>query len=210
MNKEYLIAACIGSITTIICTIITSIWNKQSHQNKLNKVSIINKSKLFLELQQTCGTIKKDIDANAVYIAYFHNGDYYKNGLSIDKFSVVAEDYDECITFNNTSYIRSYQNTSIQQIIFIYHKLLSESRYYIHNTNNTNTTIDSIFYKDLLCRNVKSSYMFLIKNEDDKPIGFIACEYTTPCAFNKEKETYIWKHQILTFNNITKLYGNNK
>lgn len=162
------------------------------------KLSPIDRSAIFLKLGQTCGRIRKDLKANGVYIAYFHNGDYYKNGLSIDKFTVVAEDYDEGTKMN---YIVKYQMTTINYINYIYHRLLTDSRYYMEDVPNTKMS-DVNYKDDLTQRGVISSYSFLIKDYDEKPIGFISIEFTSKFKLTVEQEHLIWKHQLSTYKSI--------
>ena len=66
--------------------------------------------------------------------------------------------------------------------------------------------LDSVYKQDCLDRNVVSSYsfLFLIKDNDELPIGFISIEYTYEFYFKKEMESFIWKHQLSTSKKIKK------
>ena len=190
-------------ITIIITNLFTlfTIWLKEYWiKRKLSKTSLTPKdrSELFLKLTQTCGQIRNDLGANGVYIAYFHNGDYYKNGLSIDKFTVVAEDYDTKV---KTSYTSKYQMINISYITYLYHRLLTDGRFYMDSILESDT-VDSSYKDDLLKRKMSSTYAFLIKDGNEKPIGFISLEYSKPSEFKKEYESCIWKHQLSTSRNI--------
>lgn len=190
----------ISIFITAIFTLIT-VWFKDYYIKRkfLKSQPVpIDKSEIYLKLMHICGDIKKDLAANGVFIAYFHNGDYFKNGLSIEKFTVVAEDYDESI---NISYISSYANKPIQYITYLYHRLLTDGRCYKPNIDSVKV-VDSAYKQDCISRNVKSTYSFLIKDANEKPIGFISVEYTTITEFKKENESFIWKHQISTSKNI--------
>lgn len=182
-------------------TTITVIWLREYYiKRKLNseKLSPICKAELFMQLTNICGEIKKDLNANGVYISYFHNGDYYKNGMSIDKFTVVAEDYDENIS---KGYIGKYSNMNISYISYLYHRLLTDGRCYKINVPNLQM-VDNVYRQDLLDRNVVSSYSFLIKDDKELPIGFISIEYTYEFYFKREMESFIWKHQLSTSRKI--------
>lgn len=187
-----------SDLIIIICSnvfTLLSIWMKDYYIKKklsTNKISPIDRSDLFMRLTHICGQIKNDLSANGVYIAYLHNGDYYKNGLSIDKFTVVAEDYDIQI---GISYISKYQTKIINYITYMYHRLLTDGRCYKINIPNLKM-IDNVYKEDCLARNVLSTYSFLIKDEDEKPIGFISLEYCYDFTFKKEYESCIWKHQL--------------
>ena len=190
-------------IMLVIAQIFTlfTIWLREYYIKKRlhsDKYSPVCKSELFIQLTQICGEIKDDLKANGVYIAYFHNGDYYKNGMSIDKFTVVAEDYDERI---GKPYISKYQNINMSYISYLYHRLLTDDRCYKIDIPNLNM-IDSVYKQDCLDRNVKSAYSFLIKDDKELPIGFISIEYTYEFNFVKEMESFIWKHQLSTSRKI--------
>lgn len=181
---------------------IVTVWLREYYiKKKLQEtsgLSPIKRSEFYLKLTHICGEIKRDLKADGVFIAYFHNGDHYKNGLSIDKFTVVAEDYN---THIGSGYISKYQNKTINYITYLYHRLLTDDRCYKENIP-TLKMIDNAYKEDCLQRNVISTYTFIIKNADEDPIGFISLEYTYPFEFKKEYESFIWKHQLSTSKNI--------
>ena len=86
-------------------------------------------------------------------------------------------------------------------ISYLYHRLLTDDRYYKIDIPNLNM-IDSVYKQDCLDRNVKSAYSFLIKDDKELPIGFISIEYTYEFNFVKEMESFIWKHQLSTSRKI--------
>lgn len=184
-----------------------TLWLKEYYiKKKLTEktLSPIDRSELYMTLTRICGEIKRDLGANGVYIAYFHNGDFYKNGMCIDKFTVVAEDYDEQI---NKSYISKYQSMTINYINYLYHRLLTDSRCYKENIPDLKM-IDTTYKNDCLERGIYSTYSFLLKDHDEKPIGFISVEYINSVYFTKDKESYIWKHQLSTARTINKYKKN--
>ena len=191
-------------VVSQVFTIFT-IWFKDYYiKQKLDKktISPIDKSELFIKLTQTCGQIRNELSANGVYIAYFHNGDYYKNGLSIDKFTAVAEDFDEEI---GETYIKKYQTINLAYISYLYHRLLTDGRYY-HEVQNDSKILDSNYREDLLKRGIKNTYSFLIRDADEKPVGFVSLEYTSEFTFKREYESSIWKHQLSTLKSIKNIH----
>ena len=195
-----IIVVLITNTFTLIGSILV-IWLREYYiKRKLlsNTLSPIDKSELYLRLTRICGDIKNDLKANGVYIAYFHNGDYFKNGLSIEKFTVVAEDYDEII---GISYISTYANKPIQYVTYLYHRLLTDGRCYKKDIPQLKM-IDTVYKQDCINRHVNSTYSFLIKDGDEKPIGFISVEYIDNICFKREDEAYIWKHQLSTSKTI--------
>lgn len=187
-------------ITTNLFTLFIIWFREYWIKKQLIKTTLtpIDRSELFIRLTQICGQIRNDLKANGVYIAYFHNGDHFKNGMSIDKFTVVAEDYDAKV---KVSYISKYQMITINYINYLYHRLLVDGRCYKENISELDM-IDNNYKDDLLKRKIYSSYSFLIKDDNEKPIGFISLEYTSNFEFKREHESYIWKHQLSTSKSI--------
>jgi len=195
--KEILIILLTQTFTLI------TLWLKEYYiKKKLTEKSLspIDRSELYIKLTGICGEIKRDLKANGVYIAYLHNGDFYKNGLCIDKFTVVAEDYDERA---NCSYIAKYQNITINYINYLYHRLLTDNKCYKIDIPNLKM-IDTSYKNDCLERGINSSYSFLLKDSEEKPIGFISVEFINKINFTKDMESFIWKHQLTTVRTINK------
>jgi len=186
----------VSNLFTLATIYLREYWIKKQLAKTI--LSPIDRSDLFIKLTQICGQIREDLKANGVYIAYFHNGDHFKNGMSIDKFTVVAEDYDNKI---KGGYIGKYQMITINYINYLYHRLLTDGRCYKENVSELDM-IDSNYKEDLIKRKVYSSYSFLIKDDDEKPIGFISLEYLKEFDFKREYESYIWKHQLSTSKSI--------
>lgn len=182
-------------ITAIISsiTVLSSIWYREYLQKRSKEnsaVSAQDKSLFYLEIDKICGTIRNNVSADAVYIAYFHNGGIFSNGVTMDKFTVVGEDYSDksCIL----SYKKQYSGMMINYMPYSYHRLLIDNKY---SFNVKFETTDISFKKDLIRRKMSCVYMFLIKDPvSDKPLGFFAIE------FSKENdhpinESIVWKYQ---------------
>lgn len=159
--------------------------------------SIEDKSMCYLEMDKICSSIRTTVKADGSYLAYFHNGGVFSNGISMDKFTVVGEDYNDRIRC--LSYKKSYNSTMINYMSYAYHRLLVDNKYLLDNVDN----IPDLSYKsDLSKRKVVSMYMYLIKDPvSDKPIGFFALEYVDSYVLTSIEEMNIWKQQ----NRISKL-----
>lgn len=185
-------------ITSVLSsvTVLASIWYKDYYiarklKAKSNAISMQDKSMFYLEMDKTCGVIREALYADGTYLAYFHNGGVFANGIAMDKFTVVGEDYNEKIHCSN--YKKTYYATMINYMSYAYHRLLTNNRYYVPIVADVS---DLSFKDDLSRRKVSSMYMFLIKDPiTDKPIGFFAVEYVKPYTFDKINESEIWKHQ---------------
>ena len=161
-------------------TVILAIWYKDKLIKKKHKITIQDKSTFYLEMDKICASIRKSLHANGTYLAYFHNGGTFANGINMDKFTVVGEDYDDHI--NTNSYYMAYA----------YRRLLIDNRYYINDINDL--SIDLSLKADLMKRKVTSTYMFLIKDPlKDTPIGFCVVEFINKVELSNESE--IWKYQ---------------
>ena len=88
-----IIVAIITSISTIAGIYLKEWLFPKRKEQKLT----IEKSNCYIELDKICASIRDTIHANAVYIAYFHNGGHFINGVEMDKYTVVGEDYDCCV-----------------------------------------------------------------------------------------------------------------
>lgn len=188
-----LLTALLSAATVIFVT-----WYKDYLSKKgKSKISIEDKSMFYLEMDKTCSVIRKSLNADGAYLAYFHNGGSFANGITMDKFTVVGEDYNEFIRCQ--SYKKVYYATMINYVSYAYHRLLLDNRYYISNVDDSP---DLSYKNDLIKRKVTSAYMFLIKDPiTDKPIGFFVIEYISKYDMTKVDEVEIWKHQ----NNLSKL-----
>lgn len=216
MNEAFVtvITALISSITVLL-----SIWFKDFISNRNTKRNTLkpeDKSMFYLEMDKTCNLIRESLDADGSYLAYFHNGGTFGNGISMDKFTVVGEDYNEYI--KASSYKKHYYATMINYMAYAYHRLLINNRYYACTgipcgnaclvegggscKEDQDIVADLSFKNDLIKRRVSSIYMYLIKDPvSDKPIGFFALEYISKYVMTDPDESKVWKHQ----NKLSKL-----
>lgn len=196
------LTAIIVCVITMLSTLI-SVYLKERFFPKLERqVLTVDKSTFYLKLDTICHTIKEAVKADGVYIAYFHNGGHFINGVGMDKYTVVGEDYQE----DMKSYKTQYRDVMVNNFSYLFHNLLVSNRNYIHDISK-NSSQDKAYKEDLKNRNINSTYTFLIKDViKETPIGFISIEYKNINSFSVESEAYIWKHQNAISNllNMTK------
>lgn len=207
------------AITTIIVAVISSItvlssmWYKdylQRRHKQKNTISLEDKSVYYLEMDRVCSRIRLNTKADGAYLAYFHNGGVFSNGISMDKFTVVGEDYNEAV--KATTYKKSYNSTMINYMSYAYHRLLTSSRYYACTglpcgskcskelgsecTKEQGIVSDLSFRHDLIRRNISSIHMYLIKDPvSEKPIGFLSLEFIKSNDTKLIDESGVWKYQ---------------
>ena len=193
-------------------TVILSVWYKDylSKRPKHIPVSMEDKSMFYLEMDKTCSLIRESLNADGSYLAYFHNGGMFANGIAMDKFTVVGEDYNQYI--KTSSYKKMYYATMINYISYAYHRLLTTNRYTACSglpcgsdclsdagkscVFNLDIVADLSFKNDLLKRKISSVHMFLMKDPvTDKPIGFFTLEYINKYIMTDLDESKIWKYQ---------------
>lgn len=175
-------------------TVLGAIWYKAHLDNnfkRLRNPSAEDKSMFYLEMDKVCNDIRESVKADGAYLAYFHNGGVFENGITMDKFTVVGEDYNDKVKC--LSYKKLYSQTMITFMSYAYHRLVVNNRYCA-------TTIDDVsdlsLKSDLVRRKVNSLYMYSIKNPvNDKPLGFFAVEYVDIYTMPELQETEVWKQQ---------------
>lgn len=145
----------------------------------------------YIKLNVLCRKIRELTNADGIYIAQFHNGGVYSNGVKMNKFTVVGEDYTPGIE----SYKRKYNNVHCNTISYLIHDLICSNRHIIEDTNTFEFN-DKIYRDDLEHRGIKSSHSFLIKEPySKKPLGFISLEFKDVKKYDKSKEDNIWKYE---------------
>lgn len=196
--KDYVLIILTGLFST--AGVIASGWAGAYFKRRFTKThtpSMEDKSMCYLEMDKICSAIRTAVKADGSYLAYFHNGGVFSNGIAMDKFTVVGEDYNARVKC--TSYKKTYNSTMINYMPYAYHRLLVDNKYLLDNVED----MPDLSYKsDLNKRKVSSMYMYLIKDSvSDKPIGFFGLEYVDPYVLTSIEEMAIWKQQ----NRISKL-----
>lgn len=175
-----IVVALITSITTIASIYLKDYLTNKSKRQKLT----VEKSYCYIELDKICAKIRDDVKADAVYIAYFHNGGTFINGVDMDKYTVIGEDYN-C---NIISYKKHFVNVLVNNFPYVFHNLIVRNKYYCNDINE-HSNEDKCYKEELRIRSMKSAYSFLIKDPiKNTPIGFISIEYHITNGFNSDKE----------------------
>ena len=182
-----IIVAIITSISTIAGIYLKEWLFPKRKEQKLT----IEKSNCYIELDKICASIRDTIHANAVYIAYFHNGGHFINGVEMDKYTVVGEDYDCCVV----SYKKSFKDVLVNNFPYLFHNLIVANRHCITSTKDYSFH-DKMYRDELNNRNINSAYTYLIKDPVKKtPLGFVSLEYIQKVTLNETDERFIWKYQ---------------
>ena len=193
-----LLTVLITSITTLICVYLKEYLFPKKKQQKLT----INKSNCYIELDRICAAIRDVFKAQSVYIAYFHNGGHFINGVEMDKYTVVGEDYGDDLE----SHKKSGKDILVTNFPYLFHNLLVRNRHYVDDINE-HYFHDKCYKDDLKKRKALSAYTFLIKDPiSELPLGFISLEFDIVQGFNEDDEAEIWKKQ----NKIANLLNMNK
>ena len=85
----------------------------KEHKSKRSRISKLDKSLYYIEFN-----IRNALKCDGVYIAYFHNGGNFINGISMDKYSVVGEDYSPNLNSYKAIYKDKLVNTDKKIITY--------------------------------------------------------------------------------------------
>lgn len=198
VDYTHVLVALITSGTTLL-----GIYLKERLFPKLKQQELtVEKSNYYIELDKICASIRDAVKAQAVYIAYFHNGGHFINNIEMDKYSVVGEDYESGIV----SYKKYLRGILVNSFPYLFHNLLVRNRHFIDDTSE-HIFQDKCYKDELEHRNMKSAYTFLIKDPiKNTPIGFVSIEYNRTHGFTSDDEKYVWKKQ----NAIANILNHNK
>lgn len=179
------------SFSSVVLTLAT-IWLKEYViPKKLHNNLTENSTNSYIKLNQTCREIRTLFHADGVFIAQFHNGGSYSNGVHMNKFTVVGEDYEGGLK----SYKRQYNATHCNTVSYLIHDLVCSNKHIIEDINE-HVFNDHIYEEDLTERNIRSTHSFLIKEAySKKPLGFISLEFKNPTKYVKATEDSIWKFE---------------
>lgn len=177
-NKQVMneIIIAILNLIGIIASSIGVVYVRDKIKNKKRKIitdTYTHKAECWMILDKITSDIRKQLNAKGVYIAYFHNGGKFCNGINMDKFTVIAEDYDISIV---NSYKVTYKNVLTSLMPYTILRLYRDGQHVFRLSNATE--YHSSFYKnELKYRGIKTAVSILIKDlNTDIPIGFISVE----------------------------------
>lgn len=177
MSEDLISITKITVIVTILTTILTglfqilSVWYKYilDNRKKKSKPTLHDVIKNSLDIDKSLFEIMQECKADRVIFARFHNGGTFIDGVPIDKFTVANEVYNK----DDYSVSLELQNVLLSTRPAAMYELLFTDEFIREDTSKYNAG----FEKMLFNYDVKSIYMFLIKDLEDKPIGFIELTY---------------------------------
>jgi hypothetical protein len=118
--------------------------------------------------------IKEEFESDRVWVAQFHNGGhFYPTGKSMAKFSIIYETVDIGVG----SVQNNFQNIPVNLFSKSINHLLERNIIEIPDFKDETIATYGLKYiaEEAGCR---SSYMFAIKNIDNKFVGILAVDYT--------------------------------
>ena len=167
------------SVTALITALITAIlgpiavhyvqlWTKKKEKRDLIKESL----KTNVLIENKIEALKKEYEADRVWISQFHNGgNYYPTGKSIQKFSM----FYEAVSLDADSIKLNFQNIPVSLFSTSIHHLSENNFIAIPDITNQE---DKHGLKYIAEGNkCKSLYEFSIRNIEGKFIGIIGIEY---------------------------------
>lgn len=167
-----ILTAVIGVFSTVI-----GIWYKDRINKKREKraPSLQDIARYSLNIDKILFETMQIFDADRVFLARFHNGGQFINSIPIDRFSVTNEVYSDDSLIN---IMPKLQNIILCSQSTIMYELLLNDRYSASSITDISTNYKKYFDHD----NLRSMYMFLIKDLSGTPIGFMQINFN-----NKEK-----------------------
>jgi hypothetical protein len=193
MKMEIGIVIALITLSGVMFTAINQtlgIWLKSYMEMRHKRMAMPLDQKLAfnMEADRLCLQLRKQLGADRVFLANFHNGGQFKSGVGIDKFTIVSEDYSDSAEI---SLKRLYEGTLLSYAPFTFHKLLTEDRYFVCQTH---CMLDKAFKKDLINRGVKSVYLFVIKDLNGEPLAFIEIAFNKQHDLDLENQNAVWQY----------------
>ncbi len=168
---------------------------RQAHENLH-----INKTECWMQLDKITSNIRETLNAKGIFIAYFHNGGKFCNDLNMDKFTVIAEDYDITI---KESYKRRYNNVLTSLMPYIILRLYRDGKYILRMSNVTKY-YSTTYINDLKDRGINTAVSILIRDLiTDMPIGFLSVEFAEDFEPTQDYMTTLWKNHNRISRNMT-------
>lgn len=178
----------IGTIVPIITAFITGILGpviiKLITKKMEKRVDPLDEAITFADkVHDKLEVIKEDYVADRVYILQFHNGGhYYPTGKSIQKFSMHYE------VVNDAKYStqQSFQNIPVNLFTKSLKHLSDESVISIKDYSDETVATYGLKYIAQEA-GVKSSYLFAVKNIDDRFIGVMGVDFASKTSLTDEQ-----------------------
>jgi len=179
-------------LTTIAVALITAVfgpiavaWAKSQFETKPTDKNLVDEAiELNSLVDEQLGVILKELEADRVWIAQFHNGGhFYPTGKSIQKFSIFYEK----TTPNTQSIQTTFQNVPVSLFPKAMATLYKEGEIAIPTYEGEDYDLTSVSRP----YGTKSFYMISLNDLHDKFIGVISISYDTEYKLSKEDWIFI-------------------
>ena len=179
-------------LTTIAVALITAVfgpiavaWAKSQFETKPTDKNLVDEAiELNSLVDEQLENIMKELDADRVWIAQFHNGGhFYPTGKSIQKFSIFYEK----TTPNSQSIQTTFQNVPVSLFPKAMAALYKDGEISIPTYEGEDYDLSSVSRP----YGTKSFYMISLNDLHDKFIGVISVAYDTEYKLSKEDWIFI-------------------
>ena len=179
-------------LTTIAVALITAVfgpiavaWAKSQFETKPTDKNLVDEAiELNSLVDEQLENIMKELDADRVWIAQFHNGGhFYPTGKSIQKFSIFYEK----TTPNSQSIQTTFQNVPVSLFPKAMAALYKDGEIAIPTYEGEDYDLSSVSRS----YGTKSFYMVTLNDLHDKFIGVISIAYDTEYKLSKEDWIFI-------------------
>ncbi len=169
-------------------------WTKKESKKVDNIVNYIN---YISEIDVIAKDIKYQFNPTHVSVSLFHNGDYFNNGKSIQKISMVYE----IANTEDKKIMRDYQNVPASYFMYTILTIVNDGRLIISDFKK-NGCPDSTTAAMLEVCSVKSYYTLPIYDKYKRIIGLLTVYYTNEKRVLNESELVYLDLKTAQFSNI--------
>lgn len=189
----------IGVIVSSIGVVFVKEWIAKKRRKVVTNL-LTSKAECWMQLDKIASNIRESLNAKGVYIAYFHNGGKFCNGINMDKFTVIADDYDISIT---DPYKNRYKNVLTSIMPYTILRLYRDSKY-IFRMSALTRYHSNMYIGDLRSRGCNTAISILIRDlKTDMPIGFLSAEFELDFEPDAEMMQIFWKNHNRISRNMT-------
>jgi len=170
MDSTVAVAFITGVLGPVSLLIIKHLVDKRKAKPDMITEALEISEKVTIKLD----AIKEEFETDRVWVAQFHNGGhFYPTGKSMAKFSIIYETVDIGVG----SVQNNFQNIPVNLFSKSINHLLEKNIIEIPDFKDETIATYGLKYiaEEAGCR---SSYMFAIKNIDNKFVGILAVDYT--------------------------------
>lgn len=189
----------IGVIVSSIGVVFVKEWIAKKRRKVVTNL-LTSKAECWMQLDKIASNIRESLNAKGVYVAYFHNGGKFCNGINMDKFTVIAEDYDISIT---DPYKNRYKNVLTSIMPYTILRLYRDNKY-IFRMSALTKYYSNMYVGDLRSRGCNTAISILIRDlKTDMPIGFLSAEFELDFEPDAEMMQTFWKNHNRISRNMT-------